>query len=272
MTNDNVFREVDEELRRDRMRKAWRTFGPWVIGGAVAIVAGYAAYQGWVWYQKNATSAASDQFYSAMALADGEDRAAAQTALDEIVAKGGGYATLAKFRAAALLAQEGKLDEAVAAYDALAASEPGQLKQAATVQAANLLIDKGNVADTQERLKSIIDSNASLSPVAREILGLTQYKAGLYDEAILTFTVLMQSGVNDQALLSRVSVYTFQALSAGGKLPVAPETTAPEADAPVSDESSVGVDASTELDVTPPSAEASSAESSSSAAQSSSAQ
>ena len=250
------------------MRKAWRNFGPWIIGGAVAIVIGYAAYQGWVWYQKNAAAAASDQFYSAMALADGEDHAAAQKALDDIVAKGGGYATLAKFREAALLAKDGKVDEAVAAYDALAASEPGQLKQVATVQAANLLIDKGNVADTAARLKPIIDNNSSLTPVAREILGLTQYKAGQYDDALVTFTAIMQSGVNDQALLSRVSVYTFQAMSAGGKLPVAPETTAPEVDATVSTESSVGVDASAELDVTPPSVEASSAEASSAASSS----
>src|SRR5690348_9543384 len=118
------------------MRKAWRTFGPWVIAGAVAIVVGYAAYQGWNWYQKNAAATASDEFYAADALAEGGDYAAAQAALDAIVAKGGGYATLAKFREAALLAQQGKIDEAVAAYDDLAANQPGQLKQVAQVQAA----------------------------------------------------------------------------------------------------------------------------------------
>ena len=38
MSNENIIREIDEELRSDRMRKLWRNFGPYVIGAAVAIV------------------------------------------------------------------------------------------------------------------------------------------------------------------------------------------------------------------------------------------
>ena len=43
MSSDTLIREVDEELRRDRMRKFWRQFGPWVIVGAVAVVFGFGA-------------------------------------------------------------------------------------------------------------------------------------------------------------------------------------------------------------------------------------
>ena len=37
MAEDNIFREVDEELRSDRMRALWRRIAPFVIGAAVAI-------------------------------------------------------------------------------------------------------------------------------------------------------------------------------------------------------------------------------------------
>ena len=47
MSSDTLIREVDEELRSDRVRKLWRQLGPWVIGGAVAVVLGVAAYQIW---------------------------------------------------------------------------------------------------------------------------------------------------------------------------------------------------------------------------------
>ncbi|UXN73227.1 hypothetical protein N8D56_20075 [Devosia sp. A8/3-2] len=39
MSQDNIFREVDEELRSDRMRAFWRRFAPYVIGAAIAVVA-----------------------------------------------------------------------------------------------------------------------------------------------------------------------------------------------------------------------------------------
>jgi len=34
----DVFREVDEELRRDRLMALWKRFGPYLIGAAVALV------------------------------------------------------------------------------------------------------------------------------------------------------------------------------------------------------------------------------------------
>ena len=39
MSEDTIFQEVNEELRRDRMRSGWRRYGAYVIGAAVR--AGY---------------------------------------------------------------------------------------------------------------------------------------------------------------------------------------------------------------------------------------
>ena len=53
MSNETIFREVDEELRGDRLRSFWKRFGPWVIGGAVAIVVLVALNEGWAWWQNS---------------------------------------------------------------------------------------------------------------------------------------------------------------------------------------------------------------------------
>src|SRR3954463_12853583 len=120
MSSDTLIREVDEELRRDRVRKLWRQTAPFVIGGAVLIVLVVAGYEGWTWWQKSQSAKSSDQFYAAATVADGTDLAAAKTALDAVIAQGsGGYPMLAQFREAALLSQQGKTAEAVAAYDSL---------------------------------------------------------------------------------------------------------------------------------------------------------
>ena len=124
MSSDTLIREVDEELRRDRMRKLWRQTGPLVIGAAVLVVLVVAGYEGWNWWSKNQSSTSSDQFYAATEIADGTDYEAAKKALDLVIAKGsGGYPALAQFREAALLAQQGKTDDAVAAYDALSTAQ-----------------------------------------------------------------------------------------------------------------------------------------------------
>src|SRR5690606_30784556 len=108
MSNDTILREVDEELRSDRMRSLWRRFGPYVIGAAVAIVLLVAVNEGWTWWQNSNSARSSDQLYSALELAEGTDVAAAQQALTEVVAEGsGGYPSLARFRQAALLAADG---------------------------------------------------------------------------------------------------------------------------------------------------------------------
>ena len=173
MSNDTLLREVDEELRRDRMRKLWRQFAPYIFGAAAAVILLVAGYEGWRWYTGSNAARSSDQFYAATALADGTDLAAAQKALDDVIAQGSGaYPALAQFREASLLAQQGKIDEAVAAYDALSTNQSNpQLRELALVMGANLLIDKGDVSAVEQRVGGSIMPNSPMRNAAREVLG-----------------------------------------------------------------------------------------------------
>jgi hypothetical protein len=277
MSSDTLIREVDEELRRDRMRKLWRQTGPWIIGGAVAVVLAVAGYEGWTWWQKTQAAKSSDQFYAATKIADGTDLDAAKKALDGVIAQGsGGYPTLAQFREAALLAQNGKIDEAVAAYDGLATSlNDTHLRELALVLAGNLLIDKGDVAAVEQRVGGLITPASPMRNAAREVMGLVQYKAGKLDDAVKNFQAILADPAAPRDAQNRVQIYILQLQAEGAKLPPPPiDTTAsstPPADAssaPAADlssasapaassaapsaESSAAVDASTQLDVTPP--------------------
>ncbi len=49
---DLLLREVDEELRRERLLKLWKRYGPAVIALAVGVVLVVAAWQGWSWYRE----------------------------------------------------------------------------------------------------------------------------------------------------------------------------------------------------------------------------
>jgi hypothetical protein len=105
---------------------------------------------------------------------------------------------------------------------------------------------------------------------AREVMGLTQYKAGKLDDAMKSFEAILEDPQATRDTQSRVQIYMLQ-LQAEGAKPIAPPAdattssappaeassaappvTSSEAPATTSSEASAAVDASTELDVTPP--------------------
>jgi hypothetical protein len=237
MSNETIFREVDEELRGDRMRAIWRRFGPYVIGGAVAVVLVVAANQGWTWWQESNAARSSDQFYAALEAAEAGDAAAAQTALNDVVTQGtGGYPTLARFRQASLLARDGKVAEAVAAYDALATAETNpRLRELALVLAAYLLVDGGDVAAVLQRVGGLAVPENPMRNAAREAIGLTQYKAGDLNAAMATLEEVLNDPLSGQDVRSRVQIYVAQLVALGATGPEDVAETAPAAEAPAAD-------------------------------------
>jgi hypothetical protein len=231
MSNDTLLREVDEELRRDRMRKLWRQSAPFIFGAAVAVILLVAGYEGYNWWTKSNSARSSDQFYAAAQLADGDDLAAAQQALDQVIAEGSGaYPALARFREASLLAQQGKTDEAVAAYDALATNQSStHLRELALVMGANLLVDSGDVQAVEQRVSGSIVPESPMRNAAREVLGLAQYKAGQLDAAMTTFQAIIDDPLAARDLQSRVQIYIQQLLAEGAAPVVAADEPPAEA-------------------------------------------
>jgi len=250
MSQDNIFREVDEELRGDRMRAFWRRFAPFVIGAAVLVVLAVAVNEGWSWYHSNSAASSSDELYAAFDLVDGGDLAGATAQLDKMIADGSGsYPVLAEFRKAGVLAKEGQTAEAVAAYDALANNQTDvRLRELAFVLGGTLMVDGGTLADVQSRVETIAVDGNPLRNAAREAIGLAQYKAGDLAAAQASFEAV----VNDPAVQSntrnRMGYYLAQLLSEGAPPPatddtaegaataidnlLTDETSAPAADAP----------------------------------------
>ena len=170
MSNENIFREVDEELRSERMRGLWRRFAPFVIGGAVAIVVLVAVNEGWSWYSASRSAQASQELYAALDAAEDGDLASARQQLETISAEGaGGYPALAQFRQAALLAEEGDSAAAVAAYDALASTQSNvRMRELALLLAGQILVDSGTLTDVEARLGTLVAEESRLHLPALE--------------------------------------------------------------------------------------------------------
>jgi hypothetical protein len=217
MSEQNIFREVDEELRSDRMRALWRRFAPYVIGAAVGVVLVVAANEGWTWYHANNAAQSSDELYAAFELIEGGDLPAAQSQLDALIADGSGsYPVLAQFRKAGVLAKEGAIADAVAAYDALANTQPNaRLRELALVLGGTLMVDAGTLDDVESRVGSIAAEGSPLRNAAREALGLAQYKAGDFAAAQASFEAVINDPLTQTTVRNRMGYYLAQLLSQG---------------------------------------------------------
>ncbi|MGE3627882.1 MAG: hypothetical protein AB7G34_16095, partial [Hyphomicrobiales bacterium] len=115
----------------------------------------------------------------------------AELALREI-ADGGpaGYRTLARFRLAAAKIKSGAAGEAVNDYDALAADSSigDSLQDLARIRAATLRMDEADVDEMKNRLGGLADGASPWRHSARELLGLTAFRAGDMTEAARQFT------------------------------------------------------------------------------------
>jgi hypothetical protein len=176
----DIFQEVDEEVRRERLKKLWERHGYLLIAICVLIVAGVAGWRGYEYWQAKKAGQSAVAFEQAVSLAEAGKHKEADAAFAQVASDGAaGYRVLARLREAAELAQTDK-KRAVAAYDALAADKnAGQVIQdLAAVRAGLLLVDTTSYSDMLKRLEPLTMAGRSFRFTARELLALSAWKAG----------------------------------------------------------------------------------------------
>lgn len=194
MSNTDLIREVDEELRNEQIKKLWEKYRGLLAAGAVAIVAVVGGYKLWQGYRAGQAAEAGAQFDAATSLAAAGKPDDAAKALDTIAASGpAAYAALANLRLAAKSAADGKTGDAAARYDALAGNPSADttLRGYARLQSAQLKLDKSDFTAMQNQLNDLATPDGVWRNGARELLGLSAYKAGKLTEADDYFAAIL---------------------------------------------------------------------------------
>ena len=184
----DIFNEVDEEVRRERLKAFWDRYSIFIIALAVLIVAGIGGWRAYEFFVGQKAAVAGAAFEEAVTLSEQGKHAEAEKAFAKVVTEAPqGYAVLARFRTASELAQAtpGKPDEAVKAYEAIAAD--GSLSQSwrdlAALRAGLLLVDVAPFADLRSRLDPITAAGRPYRHTARELLALSAFRGGDLAEA-----------------------------------------------------------------------------------------
>jgi hypothetical protein len=181
VSDESLFREVDEEVRREQAKKLWDRYGTYLVAVSLAVIVGVAGWKGWQYWQLSRSQAAAKVYFQGADAAGPRD-----SDLQELARTGpAGYALLARFSLAGELAKTGKRDEAVKAYEAIAAdrSVPQAFREAATIRAAYLLADTASSADLKARLADLDKPDSVWRLPIKEIYALAAWREGRYQDA-----------------------------------------------------------------------------------------
>ena len=176
----DIFNEVDEEVRREQLKKLWERYGNYLVALCVLIVLGVAAWRGYEWWQVKQAAQSGAAFEQAAALAEAGKHEEAEAAFAKLASDGtAGYRVLAGLRQAAELARTDS-KAAVAAYDQISADKnAGQaIEDLAAVRAGLLLVDSAPYSELRTRLEPLTTADRTFRHSAREILALSAWKSG----------------------------------------------------------------------------------------------
>lgn len=206
----DIFKEVDEDVRKERYLKLWRSYGRHGIALAIAFVLAVAGVSGWREYQRVSLESEGEAFAIAEATAAAGRHADAALAFEEVgVDADGGYGALARLRQAAELVAAGDVESAIAVYDLVAAdtSVDPSLRDLASLLAVMHLMntDASDPSDMATRLEPLTADNGAWRYSARELEAVLKLKANDLTGALAVFAALKDDVQAPPALRGRAA-------------------------------------------------------------------
>lgn len=205
----DLFNEIDEEVRRDKVLDFWKRHRNGLIVLAVMLVFGTAGYTSWQKHVRTKAEASAARFEMAIEDSRAGRSSDAEAALQALTQDApDGYKLLARFRAASEL---GKSDAAKggAAFDALTSdtSIPEVLRDLARYRSAVLSADTLDQPALSKRLESLTSKQGPWTGLAQELIGLAALKAGDFDGAGRMFDAIAIDRQAPASLKQRVEIY-----------------------------------------------------------------
>ena len=200
-----LFDEVDEDVRRDQLKKLWDQYSIYIVAAALLIIAAVGGWRGYQYLEAQKAAEAGAAFDKAVELSEANKHSEAEAAFNELAAKAPyGYRMMARLRAAGEVAAR---DPKAAAklYDDIAAdrSMSATAQDLAKIRAAELLVDSSSYPDMLQRLEPSTAPGATYRHTARELLALSAFRAGDNAAARKWLDLIANDGETPPSLRSR---------------------------------------------------------------------
>ncbi|MGF1456611.1 MAG: tetratricopeptide repeat protein [Alphaproteobacteria bacterium] len=206
MSDPTLFeREVEEDLRQDRIAHLWRSYGPpTLIGIVVALAAG----AGYIYYEdrqaaaKANAAAAYATAVETLAASPGSKAVARLEALDDAP---GAYSALARLNRAQVAADAAEIDAAVALYESVERDPDTDrlLRDLAALKASYLQADREDPEAFAARVERQRRQDNAWLPFVKELAALADLERGYRAGAQAAFAALSLDSDAPQGLRNR---------------------------------------------------------------------
>jgi hypothetical protein len=200
-----LFDEVDEEVRREQLKKLWDQYSIYIVAGALLIIAAVGGWRGYEYLEGKKAAEAGAVFDKAVELSEQNKHTEAEAAFNDLAAKApSGYRMLARLRAAAEAANRDP-QAAAKMYDEIAAdrSVGAPEQDLAKIRAAGLLLESASYPNMLARLEPATAPGATFRHTARELLALSALRANDTTAARRWLDVIAGDGETPPSLRSR---------------------------------------------------------------------
>lgn len=190
-----IFREIDEELRLEKLQRVWRRYGAFIIALVIGVVLGTAAYVAWKNYTESQRLERARAFAAAMdQAAQASDPAAAVSAFAALAEGDDAYAALARLHQAAAEQRAGNSAAAAAIYESLIADGAlaRQFRDLAMILLAMNTLDTADPDQLSARLAPLTAPDNPWRYSAQELTALLALRKGDTSRARDILTALAQ--------------------------------------------------------------------------------
>jgi hypothetical protein len=200
-----LFDEVDEEVRRDQLKKLWDQYSIYIIAMALLIIASVGGLRGYQYLEAKKAAEAGAAFDKAAELSDQNKHAEAEAAFADLASKApSGYRILARLRTATEAASRDP-QAAAKMFDEIAADRSvGTVEQdLARIRAAQLLLESSSYPNMLQRLEPATAPTSTFRHTARELLALSAWRVNDAAAARQWLDLIANDGETPSSLRSR---------------------------------------------------------------------
>jgi hypothetical protein len=214
----DIFREVEEEVRQERLQKWWKKYGNYVVAGISILVIGVAGWKMWERYDQQQRIKASSQIESAAQMSAAGQADLAAQAYAQIAKKAPtGYALVAQLGQADELLASGRTNDAVALYMQVAEHDKAGLGDVARMRAAWAQGDKLSTEELKTLLAPLNNGTSKWRFMARELLAYRALHDNAVEAAGKEFAALAADKDAPSSLRQRADAMATLIRTSGGK-------------------------------------------------------
>lgn len=222
----DIFREVEEDVRREKAQRIWTRYGTYIIAAGVLVFVGIGAWQVWAHFERQKTEEISAQYITAQRIANPQ---AAANAFVDLAKDGKSYGPVARLSQASAMFAAGQRKEAIEIYREIANSDKGPIGSVARLRAAWAMSETATRTELADLLKPLDQPGNPWRENANEVLAFADYKAMDLKAALTKYTALSTNPEAPDSLRARAKAMTDY-LKAGGAVTfgtVPPEVVVP---------------------------------------------